>query len=484
MTGFLRSYRALPPKKRAAAWFTVCVFMQKGISMISTPVFTRLLSKAEYGEYGAFNSWMDIVTIFVSLKLYAGVYTQGLIKFSGRRDEFASSLQGLSFVLILGWTLVYFLFRPFWNALFSLTTVQMLCMLVMIWATAAFNFWAAAQRVTLKYRALVAITAIVSIAKPLLGVLLVLHAEDKVTARIFGLALVELICYSGLFVAQLRKGKRFYSKQFWKYALLFNLPLVVHYLSTTVLNSADRLMIKAMVGADSTGIYSVSYQFSQMMTLVQVSLEQSIQPWLYEKMKQGQIQDAGRIIYPAFFVMSGITLVAMLLAPELMSIVAPPNYQEAIWVIPPVMISVCLTFAYTMFACFEFYFEKTKYISIATVIGAGLNILLNAIFIRYFGYMAAGYTTLVCYVFFAGFHYIFMRKICRKEFQGQYPYDTRIILGIFGALCLAGAISLVTYRYMWLRYTVLISLLVLMLWKRYQIIDALKNVIQARKIKL
>ncbi|KLD59853.1 hypothetical protein WP50_15030, partial [Lactiplantibacillus plantarum] len=66
-----------------------------------------------------------------------------------------------------------------------------------------FNFWAGERRVALQYKSLVMVTLLVAIAKPLVGVLLVVYANDKVTARFLGLALVELVGYTGLFFVQM-----------------------------------------------------------------------------------------------------------------------------------------------------------------------------------------------------------------------------------------------------------------------------------------
>ena len=196
MSKLMNKYKSLPVQVRASFWFLICAFLQRGISTITTPIFTRLLSTAEYGQYSVFNSWLGIITVLVTLNLYSGVYTQGLVKFDNQRKKYSSSLQGLVFTLTCVWTVVYALFYEFWNSVFSLTTVQMLAMLVMIWATAAFQFWSVEQRVDFKYHALVAVTIIISIAKPVIGIIFVLLADDKVTARILGLALVELIGYS------------------------------------------------------------------------------------------------------------------------------------------------------------------------------------------------------------------------------------------------------------------------------------------------
>lgn len=166
MKSVINKYKMLPIQVRASFWFLICAFLQKGISMISTPIFTRLLTTQEYGQYNVFNSWLGIITIFVSFSLAGGVYAQGLVKFEKERNIFASSIQGLTMTLFLFWTIIYLLFHDFWNYLFNLTTVQMIAMLIMIWTTSVFNLWSNDQRVDYKYKALVIITLIVSMLNP------------------------------------------------------------------------------------------------------------------------------------------------------------------------------------------------------------------------------------------------------------------------------------------------------------------------------
>ena len=143
-------YRHLPKQVKASLWFLVCAFFEKSISIIATPIFTRIMSTSEYGQFNVLYSWPTIVTIIVSLNLCYGVYTQGLIKFSHDRRRYSAALQGLTVVLVLAWTLVYLGFRDFWNSVFSLTTTQMLAMLLMVWTSSVFNFWAGERRVALQ----------------------------------------------------------------------------------------------------------------------------------------------------------------------------------------------------------------------------------------------------------------------------------------------------------------------------------------------
>lgn len=445
-------YRYLPIQAKASFWFLLCLFLQKGISVLTTPIFTRLLTAAEFGQYNVFNSWLGIASAVVSLNLSFGVYTQGLVKFNKEKDVFTSSLTGLTTVFILLWTLIYLAFSDFWNSFFSLTTIQVLSMLVMVWTSAIFNFWASYQRAEYKYIWLIILTIIVSVAKPVLSIALIFHAEDKVTARILGLLIVEVVCYAWLFLIQQYKGKRFYDKRFWKYAILFNLPLIPHYLSHTVLNSADRIMIGRMASVSEVGIYSLAYSIALVMTLFNTAIMQTINPWLYQKIKEKEYKDISNIGYISLIIIGMVNLLLIAFAPEIVTVFAPIEYYEAIWAIPPVAMSVFFMFAYDLFAKFAFYYEKTVFIMAASVIGATLNVILNYFLIKKFGYIAAAYTTLFCYFVFTLFHYIFMNKVCDNFCNSVRPYNSIKLLMISACFIVLGFSIMLTYNNIMVRF--------------------------------
>ena len=138
--------------------------------------------------------------------------------------------------------------------------------------------------------------------------ILVINANDKVIARILGLVLVEMIGFSWLSFVQIIIGKIFYSKKYWKYAILFNLPLIPHYLSQIVLNSADRIMISSMVGESEAGIYSLAYSLSSIMTLFNTALMQTLNPWIYKKIKEQDIKSIAPIAYLSLIIIAFVNL--------------------------------------------------------------------------------------------------------------------------------------------------------------------------------
>ena len=471
----------MPVQIRASFWFLIASILQKGISVITTPIFTRLLSTSEYGQFSVFVSWENILKVIVILSLPWGVYEQGIVKFEESRKTFTSSLLGLGSALVLAWTGIYLLFRGSWNNLLGLTTPQMIAMLLMIWTSAGFNFWAIQQRVQYKYRALALLTVLTSIAKPTVGIILVLTCSDKVTARIIGLAAVELVIYLSVIAKQFAEGKQFFSAEIWKYGLWFNIPLIPHYLSQTVLNSADRIMIKKMVGASEAGIYSLAYSISLIMTLVNTALLQTVGPWVYQRIKAKEFSRISKIAYPVLVGVAAVNLILIAFAPEAVRIFAPAKYYPAIWVIPPVAMSVYFMFMYSLFANIEFYYEKTKMISAATMVGAGLNLILNYIFIRQFGYYAAGYTTLFCYILYALMHYLFMRSIMKDYENGTKVYSVRVLLGITVAFIIAGFLLMLTYNYPIVRYSCIAVGIVIIVIMRKRIMNLIKTMVEMRK---
>ena len=474
-----QKYLGLPVQIKASAWFFICSILQKGISTITTPIFTRILSSAEYGMFNVFSSWSGMIGTIVILCLPWGIYEQGYIKLDTVREKekYTSALMGVMTTLCMLWWVIYIPLRDSINRQLALSSFQVGCMFAMFWTTSLFSFWSIKQRISYKYRSLVVITLVSSFFKPLLGIILVMDSEDKVTARIMGLAVVEILCFSWIFISQLKRDRSFFDKKVWSYAFKFNIPLVPHYLSQTILSGADRIMIEKFDGADKTGIYSLAYSISVLMTIANNSLLNTLSPWVMKRIKNNNISDIPKKIYPAIIFVAVINIILMLLAPEIVKVFAPEEYYDAIYVITPVTMSVPFMFLYGLFAIFEMYYEKTKMISVATFISAGFNIVLNYIFINKYGYLAAGYTTLVCYIIYALFHYVSMEKACKENFDGYGVFNPKVIGTISVTSLLLGVLIGYSYSHSAIRLAIIIVVAILGLIYYKKIIEYIKNIL-------
>ena len=107
---------------------------------------------------------------------------------------------------------------------------------------------------------------------------------------------------------------------------------------------------------------------------------------------------------------------------------------------------------------------------VASSITAIANLVLNAIFMPIFGYMAAGYTTAVCYILFSVAHYIFMRIICKRELSVKTVYDDKFVLLLSILYLIVTASIMLLYEYVIIRYSILIIAAIIAFIKRKNII--------------
>lgn len=455
-------YRSLGEPVKASLWFLICGFLHKGIAFLTTPIYTRIMTEAEFGRANIYISWFNIITVIATLQLAAGVYIRGLVKNEEDADAFSSALLSLSTVCVLLFTAVYFVFHGIINEFTGLSVYLMVLMVIEMLCTVAYQFWSNRERTELRYKKLVVLMVVYTVLRPVAGVIGVLLADEghQVEGRVTATTLVCLLLFSGLFVSILKKGKRFFHRGYWKYALLFNIPLIPHYLSQILLSQSDRIMIEKLCGEVDVAYYSVAYALATVMLVFNSAVSSTLTPWLYRTIKEQNYKRLREVSYTVLIAIAAVNLMMVATGPELLKLVAPENYGAAVWVIPPVTASVYFMFLYDLFAAFEYYYSHTKLVSVATAVGAGLNILLNSIFIPKYGFIAAGYTTLACYIIYAVAHYAFMRRVCVLHMDGYRVYDAGKIFLIGAAFLLLSGGMLAVYEMPLLRYLFLAALLV------------------------
>ena len=282
---FIKKYKSISVQARAAIWFSACSILQKGISFIVVPIFTRILTTEQYGTYSLYLSWLQILTIITSLYLYYGVFTNGMNKYDTDRDRYISSMQGLTLTITAIVFVIFFVTQNAWSDILGLAPHLIFLMFVEMAVTPALSFWSGRQRFEYKYRKLVIVTLCKSIVNPVLGLIMVSLAEDKATARILSVVIVE-VCFCGvIMIYQFLKGKCWIDKKYWKFALGMAIPLLPHYLSGMILNKGDQIMISKMVSTSAVAFYSVAYNIGMLVQIFTNAISNSFTPWIYQRIK-------------------------------------------------------------------------------------------------------------------------------------------------------------------------------------------------------
>lgn len=476
---FITKYKNMPKPVKASFWYTICSILQKSITFITLPIFTRLLTSGEYGSYNVYQTWFNIIIIFTTLNLQYGSFSTAMTKFEEDRDRYISSIQGLSTVITLLLFALYIPFRGFVNDATELTTMFMLAMCIEMIVQPAFGFWSGKKRFDFDYKNLVIVTLMNSVLNPILGILMVLGSDDKVFAKIYSGLIIQVVLFGTLYFINFIRGKAFFVKQYWKFALQFNIPLIPYYLSQIVFNQSDRLMIAKICGKDKAGIYSVAYSLSLVLNFVITAVNNSFVPWKYKKLKNKDTSRISRVSCGISAFVMVMLLMLILCAPEVIRIMADEEYYAARWVVPPVAASVFFLFLTQLFINIEFFFEEKSMLVAGSILSALVNIGLNALFIPKFGFVAAGYTTLFSYLLFALCNYVCAIRVLKKHWPEKkisQIYNIKLLFLMSAVFLILMVGCTLLYDYMVIRYGIVAIVLVLAVVFRKKLLEFVRIV--------
>ena len=94
---------ALARKKiiKAGIGYTVGNYLLKGLSFLTLPIFSRLMTTADYGLYNVFITYQSILYIILGIAIHSS-YKNAKYKYGERFNEYISN----SMVIIIGNTLM------------------------------------------------------------------------------------------------------------------------------------------------------------------------------------------------------------------------------------------------------------------------------------------------------------------------------------------------------------------------------------------
>lgn len=453
-------WESVPLQVKVSTSYAVCSVLQKCLSFITLPLFTRLLTQEQYGQYTIYTSWSGMLSIVLTLNLAYGSFSTAMVKFEDRRDEYISSVQGICLLLSAVFLVIYLPFSKMWNQLFELPTPLILVMMLDILGSTAILLWSGKKRFEYQYKSVVFQTLLYAVLAPCVALILVLNTEEKGYARIAGYAATAILIGGYLFILNAYRGKKLFNREFWNYAFRFNLPLLAYYASQTVFNQSDRIMISHMCGTDKAAVYGVAHNLALILTFVLNAINNSYVPWAYGKIKAGQGKDNQKIASGIAVLMSILLLAIIWFAPEIILIMAGKQYLEAVWVVAPVAMSLLLLFYAQLFINVEFYYEEKKQLVFASIGAAVVNIILNYALILQFGYVAAGYTTLFSYIVFAVSNCLAMKKILKARGLEDSLYSYRQLILIAIVFAAAGFLGVALYQFLLVRMLAAVAVLV------------------------
>ena len=434
---------------KSGVWYTASSFLVKCMGFITTPIFARLLTKGEYGEYSNFLSWLNIAITLIGLHIESSLIS-ARYEYEDKFKQYALSILTLSAISTSLWLIFGNLFSKQLSAFLEMSVLYINLMFVYCLFITIVHVFQACERYLYQYKRSVFVSLFMAFSTTILSVILVLTMDDGLTGRILGHTVPVFFIGAVLLVMLYRDGKSI-DPSCWKFALKISIPYIPHQLSLSVLHASNKVMITKMFGAATNALYSVAYTVSHMAVFLITSLNMAFSPWLAEKVAEddrASIRKVTRIYILGFaFIALGI----MLLAPEILLVMGGKQYLEAKYVMPPVALCCVLQFLCTLFVNLEQIKKKTVGMAFASASAAVVNVVLNLVLMPKFGYVASGYSISISYFLLMLVHIGLVRRLgCGDMYDIKMMFAT-----VAGMLLLMLGVNLL-YGVTLLRYGVIL----------------------------
>lgn len=281
----------------------------------------------------------------------------------------------------------------------------------------------------------------------LLVVLLVKHPDDYIIYAIITVITSSLTNILNFFYRRKYCHLYFTFKINWKQYLPPILLMFSMLLSQVIYCNSDITIIGLFCGDYDVGVYSVAVKIYNLVNTLVASITYVVMPQLsyqfstrnYTKVNQLLRYSLGFIITIGMPCLVGINI----LAKGIINFVAGESYMDAI--IPLRILSLALAFSFIGGFCGNLVFipsGREKLCFKVSILSALLNLILNLIFIRHFGIIAAATTTTIsefvgmCF----GLHYLGKEITINKIWNLLYPT-------VVGSAIMAIVIFLIRHYY-------------------------------------
>ncbi|KPL16659.1 MAG: hypothetical protein AMJ92_12635 [candidate division Zixibacteria bacterium SM23_81] len=416
----------------------------QAVGFFLIPIYTRSLSTENYGVFALLTMAVSVLSIVLGMGVGSAFFKY---YFSSPDEGTKDSVTDSAFFLLV---------------VVSLAAVLVLLPLSSQLSQLLFGSTNFAQH--LKYLAWTALLNTLSIIP-----LSLLRAKEQ-SLRYSAITLTKFIFMLGLnifFVVVLRKGvigilqanllsaaamflilvvplcRSWRARLSWvhiKALLAFGAPLMPTQIASWVLTLSDRYLLKYLTNLEEVGVYTLGYNLGFAVNLLIIwPFSVAWGPFMYKVAgEQNASQVYARTLTYIGLASGSISLILSLFAPVLVSLVSPSAYFNAHKIIPLVAFSYAFYGMYFVFTAGLNITKRTYYFPFIVGFSAAMNIILNLIFIPYYGMMAAAWSTFVSYLVLA-----FLTYACSQKFF-RVPYEYTRLAKLVMALLLVLVIGQVT----------------------------------------
>lgn len=420
------------------AAYTASSVISKFIAVGLLPLYTRYLTRADYGAAEVLLATVVALSIFVRLGII-----EALLRFYFRYDDerrraevVRSSFSFLLFAATVGALLAAVLAAPLSELVLGHRDTELMLISVGgLWVFTNYELLMALFRLDERARAYFAASLSNVLLTVALTVWLVVVQDEGARGLLlgnFGGSAVILAVLLGVHRSRLALWP---SGRVLRPMLRFGLPTMPAEISLYALNFIDRIMLVRLAGLAEAGLYSLAVKFSQVVTVFVRAFNLAWPPLAYSIRDDDDAKRTYAFIVTYFlllvsFVVLGVSLEARWLVRAL----AAPRFFDSYKAVPLVSTGAALYALYMVLVVIAGRVGRTEFNFPVSATAAAVNLGLNAWLIPSHGLVGAGIALVAAYVVMLTLMHAVTRRFFPVPFQwGRIARVVAIATGLFAA---------------------------------------------------
>ncbi len=382
------------------ALFILADLINKIIPFLLLPILTNYLGASDYGVLSIYNSILSFAQILIGFSI-VGFLNLNYFKHTKEERKKIVSASILFFVIISILNIILGLFinqyvlpeiTPYWTIIISLTGLffNLNNLILSIWILEQNPLSFSIFQITETF------------IKVSISLLLIVWIGFNWTGRAYGILLGTFsLSFVSLFTLYKKdlltiNNELKYYLEIYKYGI----TLLVHQISQWLKQNIDKILILALLGKTSTGIYSVAIQFGIILGILTTAFNKSWVPYFYKQIQNPE--NYRTIVKFILFYIPIILFIAIILyfvSKYIIITFFKPEFHSSINYIPFILLAYSFQGMYFMVVNYMFYLKKNKIMSLISFITTAIHILLIYIGITKYGLIGAAGAFALTYFF-------------------------------------------------------------------------------------
>lgn len=395
---------------RASVAYTATHLMLKAVSLLLLPLFTRLLTTAEYGEYPLFLSRMSLLSLFATWGIGGHATYRGLALFHGGAERYLRAR--LLLMLCTGLTtgaglLLLYRHTPLMQ---GIAGWQLALALLMSLTEGVLHLTLATWRYGYRYGCHSLLSLISGLLPPLLSLLLItrggMGGKGRIVGGVLSSLLLALPCIRRLLWPAAHPTPTDSPTDSRGHAaghplsllLLYELPLLPQHLASVILSTCDKLLLARLGTEAALGRYSLASSAALALVGLGSGAAGALCPWLTRRVRAGEFARIRRTLTPLLELLLPLTVLFLALVPEVFRLLAPASYADAlpvIYLLTPAVLPLLLT---SMLSTAILATGRSTWCSLPAIVSALLALALLPAVLTHLPYQAVAGVMLLCHL--------------------------------------------------------------------------------------